>query len=125
MEYLRCELFHHDQDAAVDFYRDVLGFVVERDERNPTGYVSMRRGGVVLGLGPGPAMESTDARRPLIGVELVLVVDDLAAARENVVAHGWRLDEDIVARPWGLSDFRLLDPEGYYWRLTEEPSPLE
>ena len=31
---------------------------------------------------------------------------------------GWVLEEDITARPWGLRDFRLLDPDGYYWRIT-------
>jgi catechol 2,3-dioxygenase-like lactoylglutathione lyase family enzyme len=26
--------------------------------------------------------------------------------------------EDLAGRPWGLRDFRLLDPSGYYWRVT-------
>jgi hypothetical protein len=26
--------------------------------------------------------------------------------------------EDVVTRPWGLRDCRLLDPDGYYWRIT-------
>jgi len=29
------------------------------------------------------------------------------------------LTEGLEARPWGLRDFRLLDPDGYYWRITE------
>ena len=52
-------------------------------------------------------------------VELVLEVDDLEAARARVLDSGWALDEDLTARPWGLTDFRLLDPSGYYWRVTE------
>jgi catechol 2,3-dioxygenase-like lactoylglutathione lyase family enzyme len=36
----------------------------------------------------------------------------LGAARRPTVA------EDVTARPWGLRDFRLLDPDGWYWRLT-------
>ena len=124
MEYLRCEIFADEPERAVRFYRDVLGFHVERDDRDATGYVSMRRGAVVLGVGRGSALESTVARRPPMGVELVLVVDDVLAARDRVVAYGWPLDEDLVSRPWGLSDFRVLDPDGYYWRVTEEsPHP--
>jgi lactoylglutathione lyase len=26
--------------------------------------------------------------------------------------------EPIAERPWGLRDFRLADPDGYYWRVT-------
>jgi uncharacterized glyoxalase superfamily protein PhnB len=29
------------------------------------------------------------------------------------------MTETLTARPWGLRDFRLLDPDGYYWRITE------
>ena len=27
--------------------------------------------------------------------------------------------EDLRARPWGLRDFRVLDPAGYYLRITD------
>lgn len=39
--------------------------------------------------------------------------------RDRVVAAGWSLAEDLTRRPWGLVDFRLLDPDGYYLRVTE------
>jgi len=28
------------------------------------------------------------------------------------------LAEDLVEREWGLSDFRVTDPDGYYLRFT-------
>lgn len=45
-------------------------------------------------------------------------MDDLDAEVAHVVAAGWPLDEPVTERPWGLRDVRLLDPDGYYWRLT-------
>ena len=27
--------------------------------------------------------------------------------------------EDLGDRPWGLRDFRVLDPAGYYLRITD------
>jgi len=59
------------------------------------------------------------ARRPPTGVEVVLEVDDVLRERDRVVAAGWSLAEDLTRRPWGLVDFRLLDPDGYYLRVTE------
>jgi lactoylglutathione lyase len=52
-------------------------------------------------------------------VELVLEVDDVAGERDRVLAAGWPLEEDLQERPWGLTDFRILDPAGYYLRITD------
>jgi hypothetical protein len=32
------------------------------------------------------------------------------------------LAEDLQERPWGLTDFRILDPAGYYLRITGRAS---
>ena len=69
---------------------------------------------------PSPCPEPLDRapRRPPTGVEIVLEVVDVEAERDRVRRAGWPITEDIASRPWGLRDFRLLDPSGYYVRLT-------
>jgi predicted enzyme related to lactoylglutathione lyase len=116
---LRCEIFPADLDLTVDFYVRVLAFTLLRDERHDeVAYIHMRRGDVFVGaLGHFGAPDAA-ARRPPIGVELVLEVDDLDAERERIVAAGWPLSADLTEQSWGLRDFRLLDPDGYYWRIT-------
>ena len=117
---LRCEIFPADLDAAVDFYGRVLGFQVTRDQRrDPEAYVALRRGGVRLGAARRAVPGTPASRRPPIGAELVLEVDDVAAERDRVVAAGWPLEEDLRHRPWGLTDFRVLDPAGFYLRITD------
>jgi lactoylglutathione lyase len=125
---LRIELFVENIDASVEFYTDLLGFEVARSD---AGYTVLRRGHVVLGLGPmanlsehdnsgpGPAWRMPNQSRGS-GVELVLEVDD---PEEVSVLHehcnSRRPDvEPLRLRPWGLYDFRLTDPDGYYWRVT-------
>jgi lactoylglutathione lyase len=122
---LRCEIFPSDLDATADFYVRVLGFSLHRDERSaPVGYLELRRGGVQLGAAARAEVDDRTARRPPTGVELVLEVDDLDAERARVAAAGWPVEEDVVLRPWGLRDFRVLDPSGYYLRITTgEPQP--
>lgn len=49
-------------------------------------------------------------------------VDDVDAAykraRERIRA--WEAElESITDRPWGLRDFRIIDLDGYYVRVTE------
>ncbi|MEJ5944507.1 VOC family protein [Pseudokineococcus basanitobsidens] len=119
VELLRCELFPDDLDPSVRFYVDVLGFHLDRDERSSASpYVALSRGPVRLGLARRDDVVDVAPRRPPTGVELVLEVADLTAAHGQVVAAGWPLEEELTTRPWGLVDFRLLDPSGYYWRIT-------
>jgi uncharacterized glyoxalase superfamily protein PhnB len=70
----------------------------------------------------GAARHADDAhsshRRPPVGVELVLEVDDVDDELERVRMSGWPIAEQLQERPWGLRDFRLIDPSGYYLRLT-------
>ena len=117
---LRCEIFPNDLDRTLRFYVDVLGFDVVRDERDADPpYLAMTRGVVHVGAVAGPPIPDAGVRRPPVGVELVLEVDDLDGEHSRIRATGWPLVEDLIARPWGLRDFRLQDPDGYYWRVTE------
>ena len=115
---LRCEIFPDDLDATVAFYVDVLGFELRRDERySDPPYVALQRGEARVGAAARPRVAVT-ARRPPTGVELVLEVEDVHADFARVTATGWPVDEDLADQPWGLPDFRVVDPNGYYWRLT-------
>lgn len=116
---VRLEVFPQDLAAFHDFYTRVLGFGVERDERQtPSPYLALRRGDVRLGASAAWAATDPAERTPPQGVEIVLEVTDLDAERAAIAAAGWELKEEIVERPWGLRDFRLLDPDGYFLRIT-------
>ncbi len=116
---LRIELFPANIDASVDFYFSVLAFTIATDDRPSGGrYVWLRRDDVAVGL----AERTTAGVEPSshdVDVEIVLEVDDVAAERDRVLAAGGVLADDLVARPWGLTDFRLYDPDGNYWRVTD------
>lgn len=119
---VRLELFVRDMDAAIDFYERVLGFELLRRD---AGYASLRSGSFVLGLGPiaklpddgyfTPARLETDRGA---GVEIVLEVDDVMAYLARVQAAGHPILHPLEQRPWGLTDFRFTDPDGYYLRIT-------
>lgn len=114
---LRFEIFPADLDVTVDFYQRVLGFQLT-DDRRAEDYVSLRRGEVRVGAVRSAPPGDRALRRPPTGLELVLEVDDVDAERDRVVAAGWPVDADLGDREWGLRDFRILDPDGYYLRIT-------
>jgi lactoylglutathione lyase len=116
---LRVEVFPEDLDRFVDFYVGVLRFELAADRRSDAEpYVAVQRGSVRIGA--LEAWEAVDKSRRALpaGAELVIEVDDLEAERNAIVATGYPLDSDIATRSWGLADFRLFDPDGYYLRIT-------
>ena len=124
---LRMELFVDDLNTSVAFYVDVLSFVVLRRSDD---YVSLRRGAVVLGLGPVDKLPDSDSGPGFsqqrlawgkgAGVEIVLeldTVEQVIALHDTCQARG-AVTEALRTRPWGLQDFRIVDPDGYYLRIT-------
>jgi lactoylglutathione lyase len=120
---LRVEVFSADLAATADFYVRVLGFSIVRDERAaPSPYLALARDDVLIGAAGRAEVPDRSARRPPTGVELVLEVDDLDAERARVADAGWPVLEEVIHRPWGLRDFRLLDPDGWFLRITDRAS---
>ncbi len=121
--HLRLELFVTEIARSRAFYRDVLGFAAS--DENADTYVQMSQGGTVLSLN---RYDDLPADHPIrgeagvargLGIEIVLEVEDLDQRYERMVAAGIALASTLERRPWGLRDFRLIDPDGYYLRLTE------
>lgn len=51
------------------------------------------------------------------GVEIVLMVKNLKKYYKKVKSKV-KIFEDLRLRPWGLEDFRICDPFGFYLRFT-------
>jgi lactoylglutathione lyase len=116
---LRFEIFTADLDAVVAFYTKVLDFTLVRDERKAAvGYVALERDSVRIGAAYRPDPVDPAVRHPPTGIELVLEADDLPPEHDRIVATGWPLAEPLQDRPWGLTDFRIIDPAGHYLRIT-------
>jgi uncharacterized glyoxalase superfamily protein PhnB len=59
-----------------------------------------------------------ETNRPGLGVEIVFEVADLAEYEHRAQLAG-AVYEPLRDRPWGRRDFRVVDPDGYYIRVTE------
>jgi predicted enzyme related to lactoylglutathione lyase len=119
---LRIELFVDDVERSVAFYEDVLGFMKQGGD---AAYATLRRGDALIGIGTAAHLPpahyfdraSFESRRG-IGVEIVIEVDDVGALFEHVQQSGYQILTPLGQRPWGLRDFRVADPDGYYLRIT-------
>ena len=124
---LQVNLAVHEMDRMVQFYVHTLGF--KQMVMNP-GYVLLHRGALIIGLKtddllwhPALTEQPRDEVIRGIGVELVLEVSDIEQFYTHIQQAGITIQEPLTDRPWGVKDFRILDPEGYYWRVTS-PRPM-
>lgn len=124
---VRFELFVDDVERSLAFYAAALG-LQPPPGYDPLGYVPASAGRLRIGFQRRSVLAAEHHFRPAhfagprgVGVEIVVEVDDVdaafARARDAAVTYGGQV-EPLAARPWGQTDFRLIDPDGYYIRVT-------
>lgn len=119
---LRLELFVTDVQASIEFYRRVLGFQVAGQASRQ--YTMLTNGEAIISLNGHDALAKDHPLRAVaserrgLGIEIVLSVADVEGCHQAAKAQGHPVT-DLVLQPWGLRDFRIVDPDGYYIRVTE------
>ncbi|MEU2672092.1 VOC family protein [Streptomyces sp. NPDC007164] len=123
---------HHDPDASLAFYRDVLGFEI----RNDVGFGGMRwitvgptgRPGTSIVLHP-PAADpgvTEDERRTITEMMakgtyaiITLATPDLDGTFDRLQAGGAEVVQEPTEQPYGIRDCAFRDPAGNLIRINE------
>jgi catechol 2,3-dioxygenase-like lactoylglutathione lyase family enzyme len=105
-----------DVDRAKAFYVDQVGFHADHDHRvtDQLRFVQLTPPGSACSivLGEGVTEMSPGSQK---GVQVV--VDDAAAAREQLIANGVDAS-DVDVQPWGHFVY-FSDPDGNTWSLQQ------
>jgi uncharacterized glyoxalase superfamily protein PhnB len=128
------QLWVHDQDEALAFYTDKLGFEVRADvtlaEMGNFRWLSVGPVGqpdvaIVLMPIPGPPMMDGDTAEQVRDLmakgfagAVFLVTEDCQASYEELSGRGVEFTEKPEARPYGI-DSGFRDPSGNALRLTQ------
>lgn len=123
---LRLVVTAADYDAALTFYRDVLGLSERADFSSPEGRVTLLEAGrATLELtDPGNAalVDRVEVGRRVAGhIRVAFEVDDAASATAALVDAGATLLAGPRLTPWGSRNARLEGPAGLQLTLFEEP----
>jgi catechol 2,3-dioxygenase-like lactoylglutathione lyase family enzyme len=125
-------VYVRDQDEAVEFYVEKLGFGVHTDARNGDHrWLTVQhpdQPSFQLGLfkPQAPTLDPATAQtvQELVAKgampPLVLVVDDCRAAYERLSVRGVEFTQAPVAR-YGAVDASFRDPSGNGWKMIEPP----
>ena len=92
--------------AAIEYYTNVLGFDVAWEWGDPPYLASVFRDQVELNL------SQTEAASAVAPSRVYVQVLDVEAYYTQVTAAGAAVDVALDERPYGMKDFRILDPSG-------------
>ena len=128
------QLWVHDQDVALAFYTEKLGFEVQTDVTMPemgdfrwltVGPAGQDEVSIVLMAIPGaPVMdaETGDQVRALMAKgfagTIFLTTEDCRASYEELKGRGVEFVDEPEERPYGI-DSGFRDPSGNHLRLTQ------
>jgi predicted enzyme related to lactoylglutathione lyase len=128
------QLWVHDQEVALDFYTQKLGWEVRSDVTLPemgdfrwltVGPVGQEDFSVVLMAIPGAPLLDDETNRQvhdLMGKgfagTVFLTTDDCQSSYEELRARGVEFSETPEDRPYGI-DAGFRDPSGNSFRLTQ------
>ncbi len=104
-----------DIHKSLAWYRDVVGFGVERAverDGNPV-FVALKAGHAQLSLNQDDGAKGWERIKGLGFSMNFWTTDDVDAIAQRIKASGDTLDSEPVDAPWGARYFRLTDPDGF------------
>jgi catechol 2,3-dioxygenase-like lactoylglutathione lyase family enzyme len=127
------QVWVHDQDEALAFYTDKLGFEVREDVTVPElgnfRWLSVGLPGQDVGLTlmavPGPPVFEEETRQTILDLMakgasggLFFQTDDCRASYEELRAKGVEFTQEPTEMPYGI-DAGFRDPSGNHFRMAQ------
>ena len=117
---LSASLTVRDVKASLAWYRDVVGFEVDREmvRDGVLRGVAVRAGAVRILLNQDDGAKGID-RAKGAGFSLMLTTaQSVDAVAERIRAHGVQLVSEPADMPWGARVFRVKDPDGFAFAIS-------
>lgn len=119
----------HDAEAALGFYRDILGLEVRKDIRKGDfRWVTVGAPGQAVDVVLSDAYGGRSERDGKALLELVakgamqaaiFSVADLDEVFGTIDREGVEILQEPVSQPWGVRDFAVRDPSGNLIRIAQ------
>ncbi len=113
-----------DIQQSLVWYRDVMGFTVERtlEREGKLRSVRLAAGDARIAINQDDGKKGWD-RKKGEGFSLQFTTtQSIDAIAAGIEARGGKLDTEPADTPWGTRMFRLLDPDGYRFGVSS-PRP--
>lgn len=116
---LAASAFTRDIQAARAFYCDILGFTKTFENGDPVGFMILEKDGAELHL------SLVRDHKPSTTNIAHLMVDDVDALHEVLIAAGVRIVKSLADKDYGLRAFVFADPDGNRIDVGQPHEPAE
>ena len=109
-----------DLQTSLAWYRDVVGFAVDREIERDGRVVaaSLKAGDVRILIGQDDGAKGWD-RVKGVGISLQITTHgDIDAIANSIRQRGGILMTEPADMPWGVRMFRLKDPDGFLFTIS-------
>jgi catechol 2,3-dioxygenase-like lactoylglutathione lyase family enzyme len=129
------QVWVHDQDEALAFYTEKLGFELREDVTVPelgnfrwlsVGVPGQPDVAITLMAVPGPPVFDEDTRKKILelvskgaATGLFFATDDIHATYEELKSRGVEFQQEPTEQPYGI-DAGLRDPSGNSMRVMQQ-----
>jgi uncharacterized glyoxalase superfamily protein PhnB len=115
---LSASLTVNDLKESLAWYRNVLGFTLDRKHEREGALVavSLKAGSVHILIGQDDGAKGADRVKGEGFSLMITTAQDIDEVAARIKASGGTLDSEPETTPWGTRAFRLRDPDGF--RLT-------
>lgn len=117
---LSASLTVKDLQASLAWYRDVLGFTVQREHAREGKLVavSLRAGEVELLLSQDDGSRGADRSRGEGFSLMITTAQDVDEIADRIRKSGGSLASEPADMPWGARVFRVRDPDGFRFAIS-------
>lgn len=113
-----------DVVATVHYFEQTLGFKQQWIWGDPPVYAGLKAGGAMLYVTHDPDLAATIRERRL-GPDIFLWVNDIDSVYHQHRARRADITEELTARPWGVRQYVIREPNGYLLKVAESNEPEE
>ncbi|RWQ73370.1 VOC family protein [Bacillus cereus] len=119
--HFRLELFVDDLQRSIRFYEEILGFAFSK-KNETSAMVKLEDFALLLTrdhiLDKNHYLKKGGFNPKGKGVEVIIVFDNIEQLYQHVLEKDYPVESNLKTQSWGMKDFRIVDPDGYYLRLT-------
>ena len=110
--------------GTVRYFEQTLGFRQQWTWGDPPVYAGVRAGGALLYVTHDPELASTIRERRL-APDIFLWVSDIDSVYAHHRATRADITEELAARPWGIRQYVVREPNGYLLKVAESQEEVE
>lgn len=118
------EFFVNNIEKSVFFYRDLLKLELSQQGENSASFISDESYLLLTSfdvLEDSHYFKKHNFTRMGGGVEFIIQTDQVEELYKSIKQKNpHSIESDLKQQTWGMTDFRVIDPDGYYIRVTSK-----